>query len=200
MIAGSASGNRIGTDGKSVDDAAAERHRGERECRRPGVYRRHERQRRAGNFIGTDVTGTVNLGNGSDGIQVESGAFDNTIGGTTAGAGNLITDNGGPGVVAASAWRHLRRQPDHRQPHLRQHGTSHRPRRRRGHCTIPPRRARDPTTSRTSRSSSRPPTASSRAGWAAARPTRPSASTSSPAPATAPAARARPRTTSARWR
>ena len=29
--------------------------------------------------------------------------------------------------------RHLRRRPDHRQPHLRQHGTGHRPWRRRGH-------------------------------------------------------------------
>ena len=52
-----------------------------------------------GNLIGTDPTGTVNLGNGSDGIKVESGAVDNTIGGVTAAAGNLITDNNGPGVA-----------------------------------------------------------------------------------------------------
>ena len=52
-----------------------------------------------GNYIGTDVTGTVALNSGSDtGIDLWSnaawgGAFggDHTIGGTTAGAGNLIS-------------------------------------------------------------------------------------------------------------
>ncbi|MDO8615106.1 MAG: thrombospondin type 3 repeat-containing protein [Dehalococcoidia bacterium] len=54
-----------------------------------------------GNFIGTDVTGTVTdpdgavdddeLGNG-DGVRIE--ASGNTIGGTAAGAGNVISGNG----------------------------------------------------------------------------------------------------------
>jgi hypothetical protein len=58
----------------------------------------------AGNKIGTDATGRVALGNRSGGIQIESGASSNTIGGTGTGAGNLITDNGVPGVaVGASA-------------------------------------------------------------------------------------------------
>jgi hypothetical protein len=48
-----------------------------------------------GNFIGTDVTGTRALGNGLAGIQVFGG---NQIGGTTPGAGNLISGNFGPGV------------------------------------------------------------------------------------------------------
>ena len=43
-----------------------------------------------GNKIGTDVTGTLGLPN-SDGIDVES--YDNTIGGSTAGAGNVIAFN-----------------------------------------------------------------------------------------------------------
>lgn len=44
-----------------------------------------------GNFIGTDVTGTANLGNGI-GVIIEE-ASDNTIGGTVSGAGNTIAFN-----------------------------------------------------------------------------------------------------------
>ena len=46
-----------------------------------------------GNYIGTNITGTAALGNSSEGIVVFSGAHDNSIGGTAAGAGNLISDN-----------------------------------------------------------------------------------------------------------
>jgi len=52
----------------------------------------------AGNFIGTDVTGTKPLGNTSDGVAVTN-ASDNTIGGTTAGARNLISANRLGGVT-----------------------------------------------------------------------------------------------------
>jgi hypothetical protein len=45
-----------------------------------------------GNFIGTDVSGTRVLGNGSVGVDV-AGSFTDTIGGTLAGAGNLISGN-----------------------------------------------------------------------------------------------------------
>lgn len=45
-----------------------------------------------GNFIGTDITGTVDLGN-AGGIFLNS-SNNNTIGGPTAGAGNLISGNG----------------------------------------------------------------------------------------------------------
>ena len=47
----------------------------------------------AGNFIGTDPTGTIAVANGGDGVEI-NGAFNNTIGGTVAGAGNLISGNG----------------------------------------------------------------------------------------------------------
>ena len=50
----------------------------------------------AGNFIGTDATGKVALGNTLDGIYLGSG--NNTIGGTTPGAGNVIAGNGTNGV------------------------------------------------------------------------------------------------------
>src|SRR5207248_1090832 len=50
-----------------------------------------------GNTIGTDVTGAVALGNSLDGVFVD-GAPNNTIGGTTSGAGNLISGNQGNGL------------------------------------------------------------------------------------------------------
>jgi hypothetical protein len=48
-----------------------------------------------GNFLGTDATGTVALGNGINGANISgSPAFtNNIIGGTTPGAGNLISGN-----------------------------------------------------------------------------------------------------------
>ncbi|HEV3262457.1 MAG TPA: right-handed parallel beta-helix repeat-containing protein [Gemmataceae bacterium] len=46
-----------------------------------------------GNFIGTDVTGTYALGNAT-GIGFADSGSNNTIGGTAAGAGNLISGNG----------------------------------------------------------------------------------------------------------
>ncbi len=46
-----------------------------------------------GNYIGTDITGEVSLGNGYAGIAI-SNAPANTIGGTSAGAGNVISANG----------------------------------------------------------------------------------------------------------
>ena len=50
-----------------------------------------------GNLIGTNQVGTAAVGNTSAGILVAaSGA---TIGGTSAGAGNIIAFNGGPGVA-----------------------------------------------------------------------------------------------------
>jgi hypothetical protein len=53
----------------------------------------------AGNKIGTDATGTASLPNQSGGIVIAPGTSNDTIGGTTAGAGNLIAYNGGSGVV-----------------------------------------------------------------------------------------------------
>jgi hypothetical protein len=44
----------------------------------------------AGNFIGTDITGTIDLGNTSHGIELTAESTGNTIGGSAAGAGNLI--------------------------------------------------------------------------------------------------------------
>jgi hypothetical protein len=51
-----------------------------------------------GNVIGTDITGTVALGNADNGVLVNNSANANTIGGTAAGAGNLVSGNGKAGV------------------------------------------------------------------------------------------------------
>src|SRR5439155_12617745 len=51
----------------------------------------------AGDYIGTDPTGTTALPNAGSGVFIENSAG-NTIGGTTAGAGNVISGNGNDGV------------------------------------------------------------------------------------------------------
>ncbi len=53
-----------------------------------------------GNYIGTDVTGTIKRGNTNNGIFMTSGSDGNSIGGTT---GNVISGNGGNGVVINGA-------------------------------------------------------------------------------------------------
>src|SRR5205823_3068765 len=50
-----------------------------------------------GNYIGTDPTGTVDVGNDEEGINV-SNASNNFIGGTASGAGNVISGNNRIGV------------------------------------------------------------------------------------------------------
>ncbi len=59
-----------------------------------------------GNLIGTDVTGTVALGNGAYGVELNGGATHSfpfptgrtVVGGSTAGAGNVISGNAGGGI------------------------------------------------------------------------------------------------------
>jgi len=58
-----------------------------------------------GNFIGTDVNGTTALGNSSAGVDIHGN--DNTIGGTTAGAGNLISGNDDDGVLIDGGRKNL---------------------------------------------------------------------------------------------
>ena len=51
-----------------------------------------------GNFIGTDVTGTASRPNAGGGIYISS-SFGNTIGGPTTAERNVISGNGGAGIV-----------------------------------------------------------------------------------------------------
>src|SRR5262249_33130247 len=52
-----------------------------------------------GNLIGTDVTGNFALPNAGNGVQIAAGANGNTIGGDSSDAGNVISGNGGEGVL-----------------------------------------------------------------------------------------------------
>jgi len=56
-----------------------------------------------GNLIGTNAAGTSAVGNGADGVLIVNLTDANTIGGTDAGAGNLISGNTGDGV---EIWGH----------------------------------------------------------------------------------------------
>ena len=53
-----------------------------------------------GNYIGTDITGTLSLGN-PVGVLIDSGAHDNTVGGLTSSARNVISGNTTAGVDIA---------------------------------------------------------------------------------------------------
>ena len=55
-----------------------------------------------GNFIGTDVSGTIDLGNTTEGI-LNHGGSTVTIGGGASGARNVISGNGGHGILTAGS-------------------------------------------------------------------------------------------------
>ncbi|MBV9959831.1 MAG: right-handed parallel beta-helix repeat-containing protein, partial [Acidobacteria bacterium] len=62
-----------------------------------------------GNFIGTDLAASLNLGNVRDAVFIQS-AHDNQIGGTGAGEANVFAYNGGAGVyVQAGTANNIRR-------------------------------------------------------------------------------------------
>jgi len=53
----------------------------------------------SGNYIGTDLNGTADLGNTIYGVWILGGAQSNTIGGTSSGAGNVISGNDASGLA-----------------------------------------------------------------------------------------------------
>jgi CSLREA domain-containing protein len=52
----------------------------------------------SGNYIGTDVTGTLDRGNGWEGVSIINDAHNNTVGGDTEGERNIISGNERYGV------------------------------------------------------------------------------------------------------
>ena len=108
-ISAGASGNRIGTDGKSVDDVGERNVIGGSGEDGVDIYGTGtDGNVVAGNFIGTDVTGTVSLGIFNDGVFLAEGASSNWIGvnplGGTAASdeGNVIPGNDIDGVQIVS--------------------------------------------------------------------------------------------------
>jgi hypothetical protein len=98
--------NLIGTNGDGVNDVAERNLISGNSTLGIWIYGQGTNDNAvAGNFIGTDAMGTASLPNSTGGIDIEryyagnTGANGNTIGGDAAVAGNLITNNGGPGVI-----------------------------------------------------------------------------------------------------
>ena len=60
-----------------------------------------------GNYIGTDVTGTLDLGNTHHGVELTTGPTGNVIGGALPGEGNLISGNEDSGVAILTASNNL---------------------------------------------------------------------------------------------
>jgi CSLREA domain-containing protein len=56
-----------------------------------------------GNYIGTDVSGTLDMGNALSGVDVTGTSANTAVGDDVAGAGNLIAGNNGAGVSVASS-------------------------------------------------------------------------------------------------
>lgn len=55
-----------------------------------------------GNYLGTAISGTLDRGNSSEGVTILNNAHDNVIGGTSAGAANVIAFNGSDGIAVSS--------------------------------------------------------------------------------------------------
>ena len=101
-----------------------------------------------GNLIGTDITGSNPLGNGT-GIQIDGGSSNNTIGGTPPAPATRSPSSHGH---RRGRRRHGRgRQRDPAQLDLLEHRAGDRPGRRRRHLEQLGRRTSAPTTIRTSR-------------------------------------------------
>src|SRR5207249_1156863 len=56
----------------------------------------------AGNYLGTNAAGTADLGNNTFGVFIWGGAHDNTVGGSTIAARNVISGNDFSGVQVSS--------------------------------------------------------------------------------------------------
>ncbi len=56
-----------------------------------------------GNFIGTDVNGTTNIGNAGNGISIKNNASNNTVGGTAPADRNVIAGNGANGILVSGS-------------------------------------------------------------------------------------------------
>jgi hypothetical protein len=124
-VARGASGNRIGTDGNGIADAAeANVASGNGYYGVALVDVGTGQNIVAGNVIGTDLSGTRALGNALAGVEIR-GAIQNRIGGTDGSRGE-------PHRVQRGPWRGGRRRHSDgkfhsRQQHLRQRRTGHRP-------------------------------------------------------------------------
>jgi CSLREA domain-containing protein len=59
-----------------------------------------------GNFVGTDPTGTIDLGNNLHGILINRGTSETVVGGSNPAARNLISGNGDKGILVQDSNAH----------------------------------------------------------------------------------------------
>ena len=102
----SATNNRIGTNGDGVNDAAERNIISSNAAH--GLSIGSSGNLIAGNYIGTDVNGTVDLGNTQNGVNFAAGATNNRVGTDGNGTGdaaerNLISGNGTSGIALSGA-------------------------------------------------------------------------------------------------
>ena len=91
-------GNLVGTGAKGEGNLVSDNATGVEVLASNGTGNRIQ-----GNLVGTDVTGTQDVGNSSDGISVAAGAAGTLIGGSQAGAGNVIGGNDSGIVLSGDA-------------------------------------------------------------------------------------------------
>ncbi|HZW31641.1 MAG TPA: hypothetical protein VFF52_13090, partial [Isosphaeraceae bacterium] len=97
IIASGARDNVIGTNGDGIGDAAEANLISGNALHGVEIYD-SQQNLVAGNDIGTDATGMVALANAGNGVQLDTGASNNTIGGVTADERNVISGNGSNGI------------------------------------------------------------------------------------------------------
>ncbi|HZN69103.1 MAG TPA: right-handed parallel beta-helix repeat-containing protein, partial [Tepidisphaeraceae bacterium] len=100
-LAGSATGNTIGGAVPGAGNLVSGN-------RRHGIFLVGDASDNVvqGNFVGTDASGSADVGNAQEGILLRDaadigvgGPADNLIGGDTGGAGNVVSGNGGNGIT-----------------------------------------------------------------------------------------------------
>ena len=98
-IDGGASGNVIGTNADGVDDAAERNIISGNAGEGVSISDADTRNNTvAGNYVGTDVSGTVKIANARNGVRIINGAHDNLVGGAAGSARNVISGNNQWGV------------------------------------------------------------------------------------------------------
>ena len=109
-ISGGSKNNRIGTNGDGVNDAAEGNLISGNMWDGVGIYGTGTSQHVvAGNLIGTDMTGTADLGNALRGVILFLGASLNTIGGGKPAQRNILSGNesGGVNITTGATQNHV---------------------------------------------------------------------------------------------
>ena len=99
LIAGGASGNTIGGTTAGTGNLISGNRRNGVNVSGSGTSGNTV----AGNFIGLSISGISAIANGASGVQIAAGARNNTVGGTTADARNIISGNNAHGVILSGS-------------------------------------------------------------------------------------------------